>query len=180
MPARTTLRLDTRHDSRGGERPPMRLRAALAAAAVAIAPVATLAQAGPDATPLSQQTVISAPRTAVETPPRMDVETACPDLVEVLERELTAAIRARGKTGTMRVELSLRGREVADVVSRGGPHEYRQPVRRALRSLDCLPHPGGDRYVFNLRIDPEAADAATPRSLQAGDAPRRVARVTAP
>lgn len=180
MPARHALRVDTRHDTRLCAGPPLPLRAALAAAAIAIAPATPLAQAGQDAALPPQQAVISAPRDTVATPPRVDVEAACPDLVEVLERELTAAIRAWGKTGTMQVEFSLRDREVFDVVSRGGPHEYRLPVRRALRSLDCLPRPGGIRHVFNLRIDPEAADATPPRGLQAGDAPRRVARVTAP
>ncbi len=180
MPARHALRFDTRHETRLRAGPPLPLRAALAAAAIAIAPATPLAQAAQDAALPPQQAVISAPRDTVATPPRMYVEAACPDLVDVLERELTEAIRTWGKAGTMRVEFSLRGRDVFDVVSRGGPHEYRLPVRRAVRSLGCLPRPGGDRYVFNLRIDPEAADAAPPRGLRAGDGPRRVARVAAP
>ena len=180
MPAPPAPHRASRHDPRPGTCPPTRLRAALAAAVVAIAPAATGAQATPDAAPPPPQTVISAPRDVVAMPPRVDVEAACPDLVEVLERELTAAIRTWGKTGTMQVAFTLRDREVFDVVSRGGPREYRLPVRRALRSLDCLPSPGAHRYAFNLRIDPEAADAPPPRGLQTGVAPRRVARVTAP
>lgn len=150
----------------------MSIRQPLASALAALAALATppaLAQA-------SQQTVITAPRPVQ--PPRADVHAACPEVADTLERELAPALAMWGKEGTVRVEFTLRGEQVVDVAPRGGPAEYRQPIKRAMRALACRalaaadsPGPaGGDRYVLAIRFD--LGDRP--------EAPRRVARLVAP
>lgn len=89
-------------------------------------------------------------------PAKTDVEAACPALVDVLQRELALAVSQQGKSGTANVQFDWQGGAVRDVVVRGGPGEYRQPIRRALQNITCVPGPGGDRITFAIRFDPEA------------------------
>ncbi len=113
-----------------------------------------------------QQTVITARR---PTPmPRVDVQTACPDIAETLNRELTPAIVMLGKEGTVRVEFRLQGDQVWDVVWSGGPREYRQPIRSALSGFSCNPGGAGDRFVFAIRFDLQPAAPGPQRLAQLG------------
>lgn len=100
-----------------------------------------------------QQTVITTARPA----PRADVRAACPDIAEVLERELGPAVQMLGHEGTVRVEFRLQDGRVWEAVSRGGPRAYRQPIRRALQALACPAGAAGERFAFAIRFDLQPA-----------------------
>jgi hypothetical protein len=127
--------------------------------------MATLFVAGPPAAAQTQQAVISAPRPSPS--PRVDIHAACPDVAETLNRELGPATLMHGKSGTVRVEFSLAADQPIDVVSRGGPREYRESIRRAVRQLTCDRSAGGSRFVFEIRFELDAPS----------DAPRRLAHL---
>jgi hypothetical protein len=131
---------------------------------VAIATSSLVAMSGPAFAQL-QQTVITGQQPAG--PPRVDVERACPAIAETLNRELSPAMEMFGREGTVRVEFRIAGDAVESVTARGGPHEYRPFVRRAMRAVTCIPDSRGDRFVFSIRFDPEAPP----------EAPQRVARL---
>lgn len=99
------------------------------------------------------QTVVTAARPA----PRVDVRAACPDIAEVLERELGPAVQMLGREGTVRVEFRLQDGRVWDAVPRGGPGEYRGPIRRALQALACPAGSTGERFVFAIRFERQPA-----------------------
>lgn len=99
------------------------------------------------------QTVVTASRPV----PRVDVRAACPDIADVLHRELGPAVQMLGREGTVRVEFRLQEGRVWDAVSRGGPREYRQPIRRALQALACPAGAAGDRFAFAIRFDLQPA-----------------------
>jgi len=130
--------------------------------------LAAAVTAGPPAAAQPQQAVISAPRPAKS--PRVDIRAACPDVAETLNRELAPAVLMHGKPGTSRVEFRLDGDQVWDVASSGGPREYREPIRRAMRQLACHRDADGDRFVFSIRFDVEPPPGA----------PRRLAQLIAP
>lgn len=129
--------------------------------AAMLAAAATLLAAAPAAAQ-PQQAVISAPRPAKL--PRVDIQAACPDVAETLDRELSPAVLMHGKAGTVRVEFRLDGDQPWSVVSHGGPREYREPIRRAMRQLECHRSADGDRFVFSIRFELEAP-AGAPRRL---------------
>lgn len=131
---------------------------------IALAASSLVAVSGP-AFAQPQQTVITGQQPAG--PARVDVELACPDIAETLNRELSPAMQMFGREGTVRVEFSLAGDSVDSVAARGGPHEYRLFVRRAMRAVTCMPASRGDRFVFSIRFDPQASP----------EAPQRVARL---
>ncbi len=114
--------------------------------------------------------VLVKPPPAEQRLPRTDVQTACPDIADTLNQELTSTVTMHGKEGTVSVPFRLQGGQVRDVVSRGSPGEYRLPIRRALRGLLCLPGQDGDRFAFSIRFDlnPEPAS------------PQRLAQLVAP
>lgn len=139
---------------------------AIAASIALLALTAGLPAAGAE----PHTNVIVAPRP--QPLPRADVAAVCPDIADALNHALTPAARMWGKEGTVRVEFRLRDGEITEVSSRGGPQEYRLPIRRAVRELACRAAPGGDHFAFAIRFDL--------RESAAGDTPRRVAELRAP
>ncbi|NRF71509.1 hypothetical protein HLB44_31430 [Aquincola sp. S2] len=74
------------------------------------------------------------------------------------------------------------GDAVESVAARGGPHEYRPFVCRAMRAVTCIPDSRGDRFVFSIRFDPEASRSASARRASGRavtNAERRTERVFA-
>ena len=69
--------------------------------------------------------------------PRTDVSKSCPGIAAALQRSLARVVYLEGRTGTVDVDFTLRGDDVALVKSSGGPSEYHGPIRRAVRALDC-------------------------------------------
>lgn len=116
----------------------------------------------------SERIVVSTPQ--LERPARTDVTATCPGIVDVLNNELAPSVLMQGKEGTVHVQFRLQGGRVRDVVSSGGPREYRLPIRSALRGVQCLPGQEGDRFVFALRFDVEPQ----------GEVPRRLALLVSP
>lgn len=117
-----------------------------------------------------QSVLVNSPR--AEPPPRTDVLVACPGIADMLEQELAPAVLMQGKAGTVRVEFRLQGKNAREVVSTGGPREYRGPIRSALRGLSCIPGQDGERFVLAIRFAPDL-------EMQA-KAPQRPAQLVAP
>ncbi len=128
----------------------------------AIASVSTLAigalLAGSQAVAQPQRLIADAPDPV--RPTRTDIEAACPAIADLLHRELASSVLLQGRRGTVHVQFDWQGGGVRDVMARGGPAEYRQPIRRALHSVTCVHGLDGDRFAFAIRFDPDA-DADT-------------------
>jgi hypothetical protein len=109
-----------------------------------------------------QQTLIRA--VATEAPPRADVTSACPAVVDTLVRELGHAVRMFGRAGTSDVQFRWTADGAAEVSTRFGPAEYRPAIRRAVRAVECPLARRGDRFVLSIRFEPEpsAGDGQQP------------------
>ena len=70
--------------------------------------------------------------------PRRDVLQTCPDVAASLKDSLGGLVYRMGDTGEMKVDFQLKGTEIESVSTKGGPLGYRQPVRRAVRELNCV------------------------------------------
>ncbi len=70
--------------------------------------------------------------------PRVDVSQTCPDVAASLRDSLAGMVYRMGDTGEMKVDFQLKGTEIESVSTKGGPMGYRQPVRRAVRELNCV------------------------------------------
>ena len=142
----------------------------------AIASVSTMAVgallASSQAVAQPQRLIVDAPDPG--RPTRTDIEAACPAIADLLQRELASSVLLQGKRGTVHVQFDWQGGGVRDVMARGGPAEYRQPIRRALHSVTCVHGLDGDRFAFAIRFDPDAdadAEPVQPRRLAPRSAP---------
>ncbi len=98
-----------------------------------------------------------------EQPARFDLGLAGPGIADTLSRELAPSVLMHGQEGTVQVQFRPRGNRVREVVSRGGPREYRQPIRSALRGVSCLPGRDGERFEFAIRCELDREPAAPQR-----------------
>lgn len=94
--------------------------------------------------------------------PRTDVRTVCPGIAVALDESLENAWFREQLSGTVRVQFSIKGDNIAEVNPSGGPRAYYRYIRPAVRALDCSASTGEEQtYVFNIRfVDP--LDAASP------------------
>lgn len=99
-------------------------------------------------------------------PPRVDVRRTCPDVDEHLTEGLARAIYMSGQAGTIHVRFQLDGQRVSKVETRGGPLDYRAPLRRAVRGMACA-NDGQPNQQYNflvvIRPTDEASDAMQDR-----------------
>ncbi len=94
---------------------------------------------------------------------RLDVSAACPAIVQELKTVLSKAFDRHQATGVVKVQFRLQGNEINAVAARGGPTEYRQPIRRAVENLACADKSGGNQlYAFQLSFSP-------PKDASSGD-----------
>lgn len=164
------------HCTKGGDRcltsPPImnRVLRRTIASVSSLAVGALLASSQAVAQP--QRLIVDAP--APGRPTRTDLEAACPAIADLLQRELAPSVLLQGKPGTVHVQFDWQGGGVRDVMARGGPAEYRQPIRRALHSVTCAHALDGDRFAFAIRFDPDTdtdADPVQPQRLAQRRAP---------
>lgn len=108
-------------------------RAALALLALPLAFAAPVAQADPQSD--LQRVEIS----GRQLPPltRFDVRTACPGIDASIQEAMSQAWDRERTPGTVRMVFQMQGTTISQVRAQGGPREYSQPLRRAVRSLDC-------------------------------------------
>lgn len=68
---------------------------------------------------------------------RIDVTRTCPNLAEDLSEALARNIHRVSVEGEYQVRFDLKGDRVSEVQALGGPIDYRQAVRSAMRKVDC-------------------------------------------
>lgn len=95
--------------------------------------------------------------------PRYDVQRTCPDYGEALKTSLARSLRGESiQDAEMLVSFELKGTEVAEVKTQGGPWAYRSPVRRAVRGFECANDgQANQKYMFQVvfRQDDGSDDA---------------------
>lgn len=69
--------------------------------------------------------------------PRIDVVRACPAVQAQLAEALGTLVSQHAMEGQIRVDLRIKGSQVSDISTLGGPFVYRGPLRRAAHQLDC-------------------------------------------
>jgi hypothetical protein len=68
---------------------------------------------------------------------RLDIESACPQIHEVLPERLESAVQRLQRNGVVEVRLTLHGDRIVEVMPLSGPVRYFPPVRFAVRHLQC-------------------------------------------
>jgi len=89
--------------------------------------------------------------------PRVDVTHTCPDAAASLKDSLAGVVYRMGEPGEMKVDFQLKGNEIESVTTKGGPWGYRQPVRRAVRELNCV-NDGQTNQKFSFLVVFKHAD----------------------
>jgi hypothetical protein len=86
---------------------------------------------------------------------RLDVKTACPAIAQELKSALRSTYDRHEANGVVRVQFRVQGDQVSAVTARGGPSEYRAPIRRTVYQLSCSDNSGADQlYAFELVFKP--------------------------
>ncbi|MBT9493931.1 MAG: hypothetical protein IV107_16660 [Paucibacter sp.] len=87
---------------------------------------------------------------------RFDVQAVCPDIAQEMKSNLSKAFDRYQASGVVKVEFRVQGDQVSAVAARGGPSEYREPIRRTVRLLNCADKSGGNQlYAFELSFKPQ-------------------------
>ena len=68
---------------------------------------------------------------------RTDVHRVCTHMDSTLQERLARAWFNNQMEGEVRVQFQLQAGEITEVSTRGGPFQYHQDIRRAVRYLDC-------------------------------------------
>jgi hypothetical protein len=79
---------------------------------------------------------------------RLDIESACPRIREVLPEHLESAARRLQRNGVVEVRLTLRGDRIVEVMPVSGPAPYFGPVRFAVRHLHCRVEQAQEQAFF--------------------------------
>ncbi len=86
---------------------------------------------------------------------RLDVKAACPAITQELRSALRSSYDRHEANGVVRVQFRVLGDQVSAVTARGGPSEYRAPIRRTVQMLSCADNSGADQlYAFELVFKP--------------------------
>ncbi|MCV2367982.1 hypothetical protein [Roseateles oligotrophus] len=94
---------------------------------------------------------------------RFDVQAACPGITQEMKSMLTNAFDRYQTTGVVKVQFRVQGDQVSSVAATGGPSEYRNPIRQAVRQLACADKSGANQlYAFELSF-------TQPKDAKAGD-----------
>lgn len=81
---------------------------------------------------------------------RTDVRRVCPGVDTSLLKAMTPTVLNYQREGVVTVSFRLQGDDVQQVRTRGGPQEYHDALRRAMRRLDCS---GNDsNQLFALQV----------------------------
>lgn len=110
---------------------------------------------------------------------KFNVSQTCQDIGVNLQEALAPQWLRYQATGQVRVDFKLTGNEVSEVRTKGGPREYAQAIKRAVRQLSCdsrqsLP----ESYAFLLVfIDPDQVPAERAQVAQASG-PEQIARLS--
>ncbi len=100
---------------------------------------------------------------------RTDVRKACPNIDASLGERMAAHIGRIGQEGEMLVVFQVQGDQVSQVQSRGGPSEYRRPLRRAMHGLSCSSDPqASQKYAFIVafKLDDGSGSGTQSAALQ--------------
>lgn len=98
------------------------------------------------------------------------VSLVCPGYAAQLQDQLAYAALRSSRSGSVRVEFSLRDGVVDGLQMHGGPLELRTPIRRAMAQLKCQAIGEPQRYAIVLGINSDLAqDAASPVALLSED-----------
>ncbi|WP_077037344.1 hypothetical protein [Pelomonas sp. KK5] len=100
---------------------------------------------------------------------RHDVSRVCPGVANALQDSLAYTAYREDRSATLRVNFQLSGSQLDEVKATDGTREYREAVRRAVRSLDCMDaasasQPQQFSFLISFRSERDAA-------LDAGPAP---------
>ncbi|MGS0756957.1 hypothetical protein ACVBEH_21410, partial [Roseateles sp. GG27B] len=110
---------------------------------------------------------------------KFNVSQTCQGISATLQDELAPQWLRYQATGQVRVDFKLTGNEVSAVSTKGGPREYSQAIKRAVRQLNCDSHQQmPENYAFLLVfIDPDQAPAEHAQVAQASG-PEQIARLS--
>jgi hypothetical protein len=82
---------------------------------------------------------------------RLDVQAACPAIAQEMKRNLSQAFERYQASGVVKVQFRVQGDQISAVATQGGPREYREPIRRTVRQLNCADKSGENQlYAFEL------------------------------
>ncbi len=92
---------------------------------------------------------------------KFNVSQTCQNIGVNLQEALSPQWGRYQATGQVRVDFKLAGNEVSEVRTKGGPREYSQAIKRAVRQLSCdSQQPLPENYAFMLVfVDPDQAPA---------------------
>ena len=88
---------------------------------------------------------------------KFNVTQTCQNISVNLQDALASQWFRHQATGQVRVDFKLTGNEVSDVRTRGGPREYSQSIKRAVRQLSCdgaQARPENYAFIIDF-IDPD-------------------------
>lgn len=90
-------------------------------------------------------------------PLRTDVRKTCPNADENLQASLARPVYLEGATGVVKVDFTLKGEQVTEVRSTGGPRIYHRHIRRAVSRMGCHADNGEreQRYTFLISFRSE-------------------------
>ena len=141
----------------------------------ALALLASLAAAQTDAPETADRVNVSGQKVGEIV--KFNVSQTCQNIAVNLQEALSPQWFRYQATGQVRVDFKLTGNEVSDVSTKGGPREYSQAIKRAVRQLSCdsrqaLP----ENYAFLLVfVDPDQAPAERAQVAQAAPAAGQLA-----
>ncbi len=94
---------------------------------------------------------------------RFDVRAACPGIAQEMKSALTKTFDRHQATGVVKVEFRVQGDQINSVAARGGPSEYREPIRRTVKKLSCADSSGANQlYAFEISFKPANEDGEAP------------------
>ncbi len=115
------------------------------------APTIQAVQETPPERPVESKPAPPAPAPAAA-PVRAEVGLLCPGYKDILENALDGIVDRVGIEGEVRVQITVKGREIVDVKTLSGPREYFRPVQAAVRRFRCIASGSDEPQVATLTV----------------------------
>jgi hypothetical protein len=112
---------------------------------------------------------------------KFNVSQTCPNIGANLQEAMSAQWGRYQATGQVRVDFKLSVNQVSEVSTQGGPREYAQAIKRAVRQLSCDANkalPENYAFIIDFTV-PDAAPAKRAQLAQGqGSEPGGIALLT--
>jgi hypothetical protein len=84
---------------------------------------------------------------------KLNVAQACPGINSAMQEALTPLWERHRHQGLVQVQFRVQGEMVNSIAARGGPDVYSQPIRNAMRRLNCTDGSGANQlYAFEVQF----------------------------